>query len=345
METRKLQQVGGGTYTVSLPKAWADEQGLEAGTEVHLYPYGDGSVVVRSAERDREGLEAVTVELESTSPEPVVETLQAAYVAGFESVTLRARRSFTDEQRRAARRANRGLVGTEVVTEREAAITIRNLLEPADVSVRQSVVQLQFLALSIHRRATTTLRDGQRLDGDRLRERADEADRIVRMITRHSSRAQVSMAEVDRLGSSRSELFEYHETATVLARIVESGVAVAAASDRLDGALPRDLRAELGSIAASLEDAIEAAGTAVLEIDDVGAATASLASVADARASLSGVDPAGVELLAGTGGASASAIVASTRLLDALTCTADHARRLSSLALRRAVRDRGSAID
>ena len=38
METRKVQVTGGSTYTVSLPKSWATDQGIEAGSEVEFYP-------------------------------------------------------------------------------------------------------------------------------------------------------------------------------------------------------------------------------------------------------------------------------------------------------------------
>jgi len=43
METRKIQIAGGTTYTVSLPKDWASDHGLEAGARVRVHPYEDGS--------------------------------------------------------------------------------------------------------------------------------------------------------------------------------------------------------------------------------------------------------------------------------------------------------------
>ena len=47
METRKIQQVGGGTYTVSIPAQWAKEHDIEATSTAYLYTYRDGSLVVR----------------------------------------------------------------------------------------------------------------------------------------------------------------------------------------------------------------------------------------------------------------------------------------------------------
>jgi len=46
METRKLQEVGGGTFTVSIPRAWAENNGFEVGMELQLYTHRDGSILV-----------------------------------------------------------------------------------------------------------------------------------------------------------------------------------------------------------------------------------------------------------------------------------------------------------
>ena len=41
MEVRKVQITGGSTYTVSLPKEWATESGIEAGSKLAFYPEGN----------------------------------------------------------------------------------------------------------------------------------------------------------------------------------------------------------------------------------------------------------------------------------------------------------------
>ena len=46
METRKVQLSGGTTYTISLPKSWAEEQGIESGSLVSIHPNGDGPLLV-----------------------------------------------------------------------------------------------------------------------------------------------------------------------------------------------------------------------------------------------------------------------------------------------------------
>lgn len=275
MKTRKLQQVGGGTYTVSIPKEWADEHALEAGMELHLYTHADGSIVVRTAERDGEALASAELAVTGDAPAVVERALVAAHAVGFETVTLRPAEAFTREQRRAARSVVRDLVGTDLLVEADDEITVQHLLDAATVSVRQSVVQLQFTALSVHREATDALLDG---DGspERIGERAAEADRLARMVRRHAARSLTSFAELDRLGVSRTELFDYEATARALGRVAHEAVRIAEAAEGLSEPLPEAVGETVRETAEASRDVVEAATTAVLDGPDAAAAHAAL---------------------------------------------------------------------
>ncbi|MEF8851984.1 MAG: AbrB/MazE/SpoVT family DNA-binding domain-containing protein [Haloarculaceae archaeon] len=275
MKTRKLQQVGGGTYTVSIPKAWADEHALEAGMDLHLYTHADGSIVVRTAERDGDALASATVEVAGDAPELVERALVAAHAVGFETVTLRPDEAFTREQRRAARSVVRDLVGTDLLVEADDEITVQHLLDASTVSVRQSVVQLQFTALSVHREATAALLEGE-VSAERARERAAEADRLARMVRRHAARSLTSFAELDRLGVSRTELFDYEATARALRRVAHEAVRTAEAAEGLSGPLPSEVGETVSETAAASRNVVEEATTAVLDGPDATAAHAAL---------------------------------------------------------------------
>ncbi|WP_280535440.1 AbrB/MazE/SpoVT family DNA-binding domain-containing protein [Halopenitus sp. POP-27] len=52
VETRKVQTVGNGTYTVSLPKEWAEAEGVAAGDTVTLHRHTDGILAVQARNRN-----------------------------------------------------------------------------------------------------------------------------------------------------------------------------------------------------------------------------------------------------------------------------------------------------
>jgi phosphate uptake regulator len=278
METRKLQQVGGGTFTVSIPKDWATDHDLEAGAEIHLYTHTDGSVVVRSAERDGGHLDAVRVELDAdaTAPERATRPLRAAQGVGFESVTLVHPDGFDDDQRRAVRSFVADVVGAEVVVEREDELRVQNMLDAGDVSIRQSAVQLAYVARSVHDEGTTALVDAEDGTHERLADRRREADRLFGMVARHCNRSLVSFAAVDRLGVGRADLFDYYETARQLRGVAAAGVRLARIGDLLSAPPAAGVADVLGETAETARGIVDDAANAVLNGADAETAHAAL---------------------------------------------------------------------
>lgn len=321
-EVRKLQRVGGGTYTVSIPKGWAVEHGMEAGSDVHLYPHADGSLVVRGSATDGDALASARLDVTGLSPAETVRTVRAAYVAGFESVTVAAD-PLADDQRRAVRRATRTLVGTEAVEEDADRVVVRNLFDASEVSVAQSLVGMRSVALSTHRAATGAVAGDGGIDLARLRDRRDDVARSFGMVARHLNRSFESLGELDRLGVGRAELFDYYCVCRELDRVATHAVRLAELVDAADDpALP----SALVPAAEATREAVDEATTAVLDrsVDRAEAALDARNAVDDALADL--------ERSALDGDA------ATLRALDCLRRTADSGERIAETALRRTVR-------
>jgi phosphate uptake regulator len=337
METRKLQEVGGGTYTVSIPKEWATARGLEAGTAVNLYSHRDGSIVVRSREKDSDGLSTMRVEVDGSRTQ-VERALEAAQAVGFERVTLVATEPFDDETCRAVRSLVRRFVGAELVDERDGTLVVRNLLDASDVSVRQSVVQLQYIALSIHEQAIGSFLEADADAYERLRERETEVERLCGIVVRHFGRALVSLEEVDRVGASRSELFEYYETASRLRRVARNGVTIARVGRHLTDPVPEAVADELETVANTARGVAEGTANAVLEGRDTERVHEILDTCAETRTDLDALEEALVDDRSTLPSGPTADVVAVARCLDALRRTLDHGRAIGDVALQGAMR-------
>ncbi|MFD1632309.1 PhoU domain-containing protein [Haloplanus ruber] len=265
METRKLQKIGGSTYSVSLPKEWATEHRLEAGMPINLYPHTDGSLVVRRGARDGGPLGATELTPPDTDAATLRRALEAAYAVGYDTITLYAPDGVTFDatERRAVRRIADGLVGMSVGEAADDRITVDTLLDTGEVSIQQSVVQLQFTALSIHRAAVEAL--ATPAEAERLDDRDDAVDRLFRMLTRHLNRSLVDFAEVDHLGVGRGALFDYYLVARQLERVADHAVDIAAVVDRADELPPPAVRDDLVDLGARSREVIETATAAVIE--------------------------------------------------------------------------------
>jgi phosphate uptake regulator len=87
MERRKVQLTGGSTYTVSLPKGWAGDHGIEAGAQLFLYPHDDGSIEVRPNPSDDDP-RTVHATVGDRSPAALETTIETLYAAGVDECTL-----------------------------------------------------------------------------------------------------------------------------------------------------------------------------------------------------------------------------------------------------------------
>lgn len=262
METRKIQLTGGSTFTVSLPKRWANEHGLERGTRIHLYPHSDGSLLIRphpieTSERERR------VSVEQRTETEIVYTVQALYAAGFDAFTLTVTDGFEMAQRNAITMAASNLVGLEIVAESDTAITLQSLLNTADVSIRQTVIQLQRITLAMHERAVTAVVEADEDLAARVRDRDDEVDRLFGMVSRHYQRALVDLQEIDQLGLDRPTIAEYYTTARQLERVADHAEKIATLVPRLD-APPADFLDEIETSAREAREIVEEASNVLL---------------------------------------------------------------------------------
>lgn len=278
MDTRKIQEVGGGTYTVSIPVHWADEHGVEAGTTAYLYTHRDGSLVVRWNEKEHSELASTDVELDDPAPAAAERLLRAAYAVGYERIRLHNPDGLPTAQRRAIHTCTRRLTGVEITGDTDHAVTVKGMLDASDVSIRQSTIQLQYLTLSMYEAALECVA-GETTDPDHVVDRADEADRVLRLVTRHFNRSLLDLAELDRLDITRPQLFEYYGTARQFERIADHAVTIARCGSRSGDAVPEALAADMRTIGADARQVVEAASSAVVN----GESTASAQSALDGR--------------------------------------------------------------
>ena len=264
METRKVQLAGGSTYTVSLPKRWAAEHDIEAGRRLCLYPNDDGSLVVQARpEASGEGTMA-HVNVDSLSEEDLRRTVHALYAVGLDEFTLSVSHPFEPDRRRAITTATENLIGLEVTTETDQRVEFQCLLNPTDVSVRQSVLQLQFVALSMCDNAVDALTTGDTDLAGHVRERDDEADRLFALVNRHFQRTLSSMQEVERLGIDRRTAFAYYTTARQLERVADHAERIAETAIRFETHPPTDPLEEIAALARRSNAVVEDAASVLL---------------------------------------------------------------------------------
>jgi len=282
VETRKVQVTGGSTYTVSIPKEWANENGVSAGSEVEFYPESDSLFLTPRTEEDRtEG----TLDITDLEGEQLMRAVMTMYVSGFDIIALESGRITTD-QRKTIREATQSLVGLEVLEETRDRVVIRDLLDSSELSIHNAVTRMRLIALSMLEDAITALAE---FDKDMARDviqRDDDVDRLWMVVSRIFRSTLRTPKAAEELGLPREICFDYQSAARQLERIADHATKIGHLTLNLNEPAPDDVDeaiSELFDDAAAIVDA----GMDALFLDDSDEATA-LAN--EARASVQEID-------------------------------------------------------
>ncbi len=252
METRKVQVTGGSTYTVSLPKTWATENDVSAGTTVEFYPEDDALLLTPQSETHRQ---KGTLDVSNLKDDRLVRAVMTMYVSGFDIISLEAGR-ITTAQRRAIRDATQNLVGVEVLEETTDKVVIQDLLDSSELSIVNAVTRMRLIASSMLEDALVSLIEN---DDDVARdviERDDDVDRLWLVVSRIFRATLRSPRAAEELGVSREDCFDYHSSARQLERVADHAVKISKLALKLEE-IPEEVAVALEELHADSAEILE----------------------------------------------------------------------------------------
>ncbi|WIV67483.1 phosphate uptake regulator PhoU [Natrialbaceae archaeon AArc-T1-2] len=252
METRKVQVTGGSTYTVSLPKSWATENDVSAGTTVEFYPEDDALLLTPTSDTERQ---RGTLDVSDLEGERLTRAVMTMYVSGFDVIALEAGRITTD-QRSAIRDATQGLVGVEVLEETTDSVVIQDLLDSSELSIVNAVSRMRLIANSMLADALRALIEN---DDDIARDvidRDDDVDRLWLVVSRIFRATLRSPRAAEELGVSREDCFDYHSSARQLERVADHAAKIATLARKLEE-IPGDVADALQALHDDAADVLE----------------------------------------------------------------------------------------
>ena len=275
---RKVQVTGGSTYTVSIPKPWANDRDIGSGSVVRLYPFENRLVVTRPDEHARTW--TANISIDAVGDDAVGKRIEAAYAAGSDEIRVESDTGFSAEQRRIASEAITGLVGMEIASETERELVARSLLDTSEISLAGTIDQLRSIALSMHEDAVSAV--GSPTDGDAASEpatrvvaRDDDADRLFALVCRQFYRTLDDVREVEKLRTDRRTVCAQFRIARQLERIADHAERIATVVERREELPDPELWATFEELATDARRVVRTAldgntGEALMRRDEVG---------------------------------------------------------------------------
>ena len=187
-ETRKVQFTGGSTYIISLPKRWISENQLKKGSFIKLREEEGGLLTIVPPEStvQKRTDEAVIRVLPSEDTEMITRKIVSAYLAGYNSIQIRAdKQQLTTRQRHEMKNfVRRMLVGTEIVTDTSSQLTLQVLLTYPELTVQSALRRMSIITASMHKDAVLGLMTTDSLLAKEVISNDNEVDRFDLYVTR-----------------------------------------------------------------------------------------------------------------------------------------------------------------
>ena len=161
-DLRKLQLTGGSTYIISLPKKWVTQNRLVKNSPLLIRTKDDGSLSISppALRKEEKAQEAYISTTPKDTSDALIRKTVSAYLVGYNVVHIKAKsqQQMSSEQRNSLRTFARNLlVGTEIVLDTPAELTLQVLLNYPELSVQSALRRMSIIAASMQKDAIAAL--------------------------------------------------------------------------------------------------------------------------------------------------------------------------------------------
>lgn len=201
METRRLQHIKGGSFTLSLPKEWVERRKLDRGEEIAVFEEEDGSLRLHPIKTEREEAAEVVLALEDFREVRALEyCIGTYYIQGSNKISITSKKMIPSDVKKRLKLLRMNLPGVEVAEERADEISFHVIVDPAAFSLESLVEKTSSFSLHLQEDAVKSLIDGDVRLAREVIERSKEALRHYRMTIRQVALASFSRAIARKVG-------------------------------------------------------------------------------------------------------------------------------------------------
>ncbi len=220
-EVRKLQATGGSTYTLSLPKPWVVEFGLEPRDSLRVDWRPSGALRITPL-NERTVRELHAFFDHSRLPENSLhDHLMGAYISGADVIKISFEETNHALLARSVRRFLKSTRGFEIVDEQARTMELRCLLNAADMPLHASLNRMYLLVTSLMRDIMNVFEGGDTEFLADAEERESEVDALLYLIERQTRLLLDSHTVASKLNLTRPQALEYANLAKSLERMMD----------------------------------------------------------------------------------------------------------------------------
>jgi len=188
MEIRKVQITGGSSFVITLPKEWAEKNGVKKNDPLGLIAQPDGTLLVTKDLSETPAQRSKVFDVTSINdPTFLFRLLIGSYIAGYTTIGITSKNRLPASIRMVVRDFSQMTIGPEVVEETDTSILLKDLLNPAEMPFENTIRRMYVIVKNMYMDALAVLENG---NADLARDvvaRDNDVDRLHWLVARQTN--------------------------------------------------------------------------------------------------------------------------------------------------------------
>jgi len=228
VETRKVQQTGGSSFIVSLPKGWIKQHGIKKNDTLGLMPQPDGNLLI-TPRIDSQSVEKKKVfDIDDINDnEYLFRLLIGAYIMGYSIFIVKSGRKIESKTRETIINFTQMVIGPEIIEETPNQMILKDLLNPKEMPFEKTIKRMYIIAESMHQDAIKALKTKDRELLEEVVKKDNDIDRLHWLIGRQASIMLDDIILAQKMEITLEEAHHFHLVSRLLERIADHALIIA----------------------------------------------------------------------------------------------------------------------
>ncbi|MCP8304405.1 MAG: phosphate uptake regulator PhoU [archaeon] len=224
MELRKVQEMGGGTFLISLPKEWVKKNMVKKGSILTVDMRENGCLTIYPFQKEERPIREIVIKYPAEHIEYVINEITGGYLLGYDVIRVQDKDRITYEDRGRIKKAVEQLIGLEIVEEDARSITIQFLLEPTSLTPDKIFRRMHMISRGMCKDAITSLIENDEHLVKVVAERDDELDRLHFFLVRLIRSALLDSKLLSSFEMNPIDCLDYRVASSLLETVGDASV-------------------------------------------------------------------------------------------------------------------------
>jgi len=229
IETRRVQQTGGSSFIVSLPKEWIEKHGIEPKDTIGILSQPDGNLLVTPYIHSQDYIKEKVFDVdEINNSDFLFRLLIGAYIMGYTIIKIKtSREKFESFIRETVEGFINIAIGPEIIEETNQFILIKDLLNPKEMPFEKTIKRMYILVQGMHEDAVRALEEGNKKLAEKVINRDDQVDKLNWLVERQSHIVLRDIILCQKMGVTLQDANQFQFFSKFLERIGDHAVKIA----------------------------------------------------------------------------------------------------------------------